>query len=126
MMRPTITEMAGGMKDRRQKQRLPDVVETRRRLLRADLQREGHALAVVFGQQQIRIERVSDVMDVLDSYSRLAQTKIDSVEGQLPGRERYWAFAVLNVREALFLGGGDDAAIGNETSGRIVKGRIDS
>jgi len=33
---------------------------------------------------------------------------------------------MLNVREALLLSGGDDAAIGNETSGGIVKGRVDS
>src|SRR5581483_1778635 len=126
MMRPTIAEMAGRMEDRGQKQGIPDVIEARRRRLRADFQRDGYRLAVVLRQQQMRIERVGDVVDVLDGDSRLTQAKIDGVKRQFPGREWYRPLAMLNVRETLFLGSSDDAAIGNEASGGVVKGCVDS
>src|SRR5579875_1947216 len=66
------------------------------------------------------------MMDVFYGKSGLAQTKINSMEGQFPGREGNGTFAVFNVCEALFLRGGNDSAVGNQASSGIMKGRVDS
>jgi hypothetical protein len=55
------------------------------------------------------------VVNVREDDPRLLQAVVDGVEGKLVGRERDGALRVLDVREALLLGGGDDPAVLDET-----------
>src|SRR6185436_16203048 len=67
-----------------------------------------------------------DVIDLGERDTRFVQAVVDRVERQLPGRERNRPLAVLDAREALFLGGGDDLAVDDERRRGIVEGGIDA
>ena len=77
-------------------------------------------------EQQVRVERIGDVIDCRQGDASLAQAVVDGVEGQLPRRERHRPLAVLDVREALLLGGRDHPAVGDETGRGVVKGGVDA
>jgi hypothetical protein len=72
------------------------------------------------------MERVGHVVDLVHRDARLAQAVVDGVEGQLPGVERHRALAVLHVREALVLGGGDHHAVPHQARRVVVVHRVDS
>ena len=76
--------------------------------------------------QLLRIERVGDVIDVGELDVGGPEAIVDRVVRQLPGRERQRPLAVLDAREALFLGGGDDASIHHQAGGRVVVNGVDS
>ena len=66
------------------------------------------------------------MVDVGEGDARLAQAIVDRVERQLPSRERHGALGMLDVREALVLGRGDDEAVDHHGRGRVVIGGVDA
>src|SRR5881396_1509800 len=56
----------------------------------------------------------------------MAEAVFDGMERQLPCREGDRALAVLDMREAFFLGGRKHDAVVHEASGRIVVNGVDS
>src|SRR5690606_35549552 len=51
--------------------------------------------------------------------------EVDRRVRKLPGGEGHGALAVLDAREAFFLGGGDDGAVVDQRGGGIVIGGVD-
>jgi len=76
--------------------------------------------------KQLRLECIRDVVELVEPDAGFAQTVVDRVIGQLPGRERDRALAMLDLRKALLFGGSDDRTVADEARGRIMEGRVDA
>src|SRR4051812_19672322 len=92
---------------------------------RAGLERKLKREAVVLEQRR-GVVRVRDVIDVGKLDARRLEAEIDRVVRQLPYGEGERPLAVLDAREALFLGGGDDGAVLDEAGGGIVEGGVEA
>lgn len=92
------------------------------RVLRAQV------LPVALGalDDQGRVVGVGDRVDVLGGEACLLQAPGRRLLRQLPGREREGPLAVLAAAEPFLLRGGDDAPVGDDRRGGVVKDRVDA
>src|SRR5687768_1701413 len=77
-------------------------------------------------EEQLRVERVRDVVDIGELDARGLEAVVDGVIGKLPGGEGQRALAVLDAREALLLGGRAHCAVDHQARRRVVVCRIDA
>jgi hypothetical protein len=106
-------------KRRSQKERCPLGVQRAQRLpaVRGD---------VVAAGREARVVRIRDGVEVRGSEPRPSEAPRGGPRGRLPRRERHRSLAVLDPREALLLGGGNDLPVDGERRRRIVENTVDS
>jgi hypothetical protein len=86
----------------------------------------GFILTGIVGQQNVRVERVGNVVNIVQVYACHAETIIYGVKGQLIGGERYGTFAVLDVRKALFFSCGQQLPVLDKDGRGVMKHGVNS
>jgi len=89
------------------------------------LQRQRDRCSVM-RQLQPRVVRIGDMIDLSEQHAGRAQAIVDRMKGQLPCGEGHRPLAMLDAREALFLGRRQYDAVAHRAGRAVMEGRIDS
>ena len=127
VMRGACHQLPRGVDHVRQEQRVPGRRHGVGRLPARRLQRQHHRFrAGLLPQQQLRVVRIGDVVQVVQADARFLQAVVDRVPRQFPRAERHGPLAVLDMREAFVLRCGDDDAIAHQAGRGVVIGGVNA
>jgi hypothetical protein len=127
MMGSASGQMARRVDHRRNEERFPDRFPAWKNLMSAWLQRNNECgILLLPVEQEIRIVRIGDMVDISECDTSFLQTIVNGVEREFVGGKGDGSFRVFDVCEAFFLNGGDYSTIMYQTGGRVVIRGVDA